>query len=213
MSRACISHLSSVDRISDGCCGDMSSAKGGYNEVEFLYSKPPYVFWTGIYLGNCSDRPCSEPFPCSFCGMELSRLEEEKRQSHYEDHLSNQGPASSLRPVQKLPNDKKNVFWRPSFESVPPHNVTPNLIPLLKKALIASHQTGVTRKAALCYDKTVHVGVEMWDFTWGLSHSALAFCERGPNYMNILFATRLRVCNIGNVFPIKSNLLPDIEIF
>ena len=23
----------------------MSSVKGGYDEVEFLYSKPPYVFW------------------------------------------------------------------------------------------------------------------------------------------------------------------------
>ena len=130
--------------------------------------------------------------------MELSRLKEEKRQSHYEDHLSNPGSASSSRPARNSPSDKKNVFWRPSFGSVPPRNVTPNLIPVLKKALVASHQGGITRKAALCYEKSVHVGVEMWDFTWGSSRSGLASCGRGPNYMNALSAIRLRVRNISN---------------
>ena len=144
--------------------------------------------------------------------MELSRLKQEKRQSHYEVHLSNQGLASSSRPVQSSPSDEKNVFWRPSFNSTPPDNVTPNLIPLLKKALMVSHQSGVTRKAALCYDKSVHVGVEMWDLTWGSSRSGLAFCERAPNYMNVLSATRLRVCNFGIVCSTKSNLLLGIEI-
>ena len=96
-------------------------------------------------------------------------LKEEKRQSHYEEHLSDQDSASSSRPVQNLPKDKKNVFWCPSFKSVPPPNVTPNLIPLLNKALVVSHQSGATRKAALCHGKSVHVGVEMWDLTWGSS--------------------------------------------
>ena len=131
--------------------------------------------------------------------MELSGLKQEKRQSHYDDHLSNQSQASSSSPAQNSPSDKKNVFWRPSFESVPPHNVTPNLIPLLKKALIGSHQCGVTRKAALCHDKSVHVGVEPWDLTWGSSRSGLAPCKRGPNQTNILSATRLRVRNLTNV--------------
>ena len=65
------------------------------------------------------------------------------------------------------------MFWSPSIESVPPRNVTPNLIPLLKKALIISHENGVTRKAALCYEKNVHVGAERWDSGWGSSHSGL----------------------------------------
>lgn len=141
-------------------------------------------------------------------------LKEKERQSHYDAHFSNQGSrsASSPRSAQGSPNDKKNVFWRPSFESVPPHNVTPNLIPLLKKALITSHQSGVTRQAALCYEKSVHVGVEMWDLQWGSSRLGLASCERGPNHMNFLFATRLRVCNPDNVRSMKSNLLLGIEI-
>ena len=122
---------------------------------------------------NRCDQSSSEPFPCSFCGMELSGLKEGKRQSHYEAHLSNQGSASSSRPIQTSPSDKKNVFWRPSFNSTPPHNMTPKLIPLLKKALVVSHQSGATRKAALCHGKSVHVGVEMWDFTWGSSRSGL----------------------------------------
>jgi len=144
--------------------------------------------------------------------MELSGLKEEERQAHYETHLSNQGSASSSRPVRHSPNDKKNVFWRPSFESIPPHNVTPNLIPLLKKALIISHQNGVTRQAALCYERSVHVGVELWDLQWGSSRSGLASCERGPNYMNVLSATRLRVCNLDNIRPTRSNLFLGIEI-
>ena len=144
--------------------------------------------------------------------MELSGLKEEKRQSHYEAHLSNQGLASSSKPVQSSSRDKKNVFWRPSFSSTPPCNVTPNLIPLLKKALIISHQSGVTRKAALCYDRSVHVGVEKWDLTWGSSRSGPAPCECAPNYMNALSATRLRVCNFGIVCLMKSNLPLGIEI-
>lgn len=101
--------------------------------------------------------------------MELSKLKEERRQAHYEDHLSSQGSASSPGPTRDSQGDKKNVFWRPSFETLPPSNFTPNLIPLLKRTLMTSHQNGVTRKAALCNDKSVHVGVEKWDLTWGSS--------------------------------------------
>lgn len=144
--------------------------------------------------------------------MELSNLKEEERQSHYEAHLLDQGSSSTLRPVQNSPSDKKNVFWRPSLDSVPPHNATPNLIPLLKKVLMVSHHSGVTRKATLCHYKSVHVGVEMWDLTWGSSRSGLASCECGPNYMNVLSATRLRVCNLGNACPVESDLLLGTEI-
>lgn len=111
--------------------------------------------------------------------MELSRLKEEKRQAHYEDHLSNQGSANSSGPARDLQSDKKNVFWRPSFEAVPPSNFTPNLIPLLKTTLKISYQSGVTREAVLCYNKSVHVGVEKWDLTWGSSRLGLASCECG----------------------------------
>jgi len=121
---------------------------------------------------NRCDQSSSELFPCPFCGMELSGLKEGKRQSHYEAHLFNQGSPSSSRPMQDSPSDK-NVSWRPSFNSTPPHNATTKLIPLLKKALIVSHQSGVTRKAALCHDKSVRAGVEMWDLTWGSSRSGL----------------------------------------
>jgi len=103
------------------------------------------------------------------------------------------------------------VFWRPSLGSVPPRNVTPNLIPLLNKALIASHQSGITRKAALCYDKSVHVSVGIWDSIWGSSRSDIVPCECEPNYTNVLSATRLRVCSFGNISPMKSNLLLGIE--
>ena len=103
------------------------------------------------------------------------------------------------------------MFWRPSFGSVPPRNVTPNLILLLKKALIASHQSGITRKAALCHGKSVHVGAEIWDFIWGSSRSGVVPCECGPNCTNVLFATRLRVRSFGNISPMKSNLLLGIE--
>ena len=142
--------------------------------------------------------------------MDLSRLKEERRQVHYEDHLSNQG--SSPGPARDSQRDQKNMFWRPSLDTLPPTNFTPNLIPLLKKALTISHQSGMTRKAALCYNKSVHVGVERWDLTWGSSCLGLASCERGPNYMNFLFATRLRVCNLGRVCLMKSNHPPGTEI-
>ena len=139
-------------------------------------------------------------------------MKKEERQAHYEDHLSNRGSSSGSGPSQEVPSDKRNVFWRPSFDSVPPSNFTPNLIPLLKKALIVSHQSGVTRKAALCYDKSVHVGVQMWDLTWGSSPSWLVSYECGANYINLLFATRLRVRDPYNICLTESNHLLGIEI-
>jgi hypothetical protein len=161
----------------------------------------PRMFWIShIRSSHHRDRTCSEPFTCQFCEVDLSRLKEERRQAHYEDHLSNQSSASGPETAQDSQSDEKNAFWRPSFETMPPSNFTPNLIPLLKKALTISHQNGVTRNAALCYNKSVHVGVERWDLTWGSSRSGFASCERGPNYMIFLFATRLRVCGLGHVY-------------
>jgi hypothetical protein len=49
----------------------------------------------------------------------------------------------------------------------PPKNFTPDLIPLLKKALTASHQKGGTTKAVLCHPQTALIGVEAWDRSWG----------------------------------------------
>lgn len=144
--------------------------------------------------------------------MELSRLKEERRQAHYEDHLSNQGSASSSGPVQYSQSDKKNVFWRPSFKTTPPSNFTPNIIPLLKKALTISHQSGVTRNAAVCYSKSVHVGVEKWDLTWGSSRLGLVYCTCGPIHVNILLGTRLRVCDLGKACLMESNHSLGIEI-
>lgn len=43
------------------------------------------------------------------------------------------------------------------------------------------------------------MGVEWWDSTWGSSRSGLAPYEHGSNYINVLSATRLRVCSSGIV--------------
>lgn len=51
MTRACgVSHPSTPSTAAAA----MSSVKGGYDEVEYLYSKPPYVFRvsSGVYPGN-----------------------------------------------------------------------------------------------------------------------------------------------------------------
>jgi hypothetical protein len=45
--------------------------------------------------------------------------------------------------------------------------VVPGLISVLKSALVDSHSKGNTRRATLCYERTVHITKEDWDRGWG----------------------------------------------
>jgi hypothetical protein len=82
--------------------------------------------------------------------------------------------------------EDKEPFWYPALQTTPPSNYTPGtqkvsncfalhpferrppigLIPILRKALVKSHEKGLTRRAALCYDQTVLI-VRDWDVGWG----------------------------------------------
>lgn len=55
-------------------------------------------------------------------------------------------------------------------ESISFENRATGLIPLLKKSLTKSHGRGNTRRAVLCYDRTVHVHREFWDAGWGCGY-------------------------------------------
>lgn len=52
-------------------------------------------------------------------------------------------------------------------------NLTPGLVPLLKKALWSTHSQGTTRRAALCYEGSVHISQEIWDKGWGCGYVLL----------------------------------------
>jgi hypothetical protein len=43
----------------------------------------------------------------------------------------------------------------------------PGLIPVLRRSLNSSHAKGNTLKAALCYDRAVHIATQLWDLGWG----------------------------------------------
>lgn len=66
--------------------------------------------------------------------------------------------------------EKENIFWYHSLDSDPPQNFTPGLIPVLKQALQRSHAKGQTVRAALCYERAVHVSIEPWDSRWGCGY-------------------------------------------
>lgn len=66
------------------------------------------------------------------------------------------------------------------------------LIPVLKSALISSHEKGKTRNAWICYEQAVHIQSEAFDRTWGcgyvlsLLHEHLT--DHRPSYRNFLMA-------------------------
>jgi hypothetical protein len=63
---------------------------------------------------------------------------------------------------------------------------------VLKRALSKSHAKGNTTRAALCFDRTVHIRREFWDGSWGcgyvfqLSFSFNSDCIQ--SYRNFLMA-------------------------
>ncbi|KIJ29290.1 hypothetical protein M422DRAFT_235323 [Sphaerobolus stellatus SS14] len=130
------------------------------------------------------------PMECQFCSISLQKLSTEKRQTHYERHLTEMeketGGSSSrlsskklstkLKPIfeQQKPGDpapdKENIFWFPAQSTPVPYNFTPGLIPVLRRALIKTHAKGQTMRAVLCHSGTTHVATERWDIGWGCGY-------------------------------------------
>jgi len=65
---------------------------------------------------------------------------------------------------------KQDVFWYASMTSDPPSNFTPGVIQALELALLRTHETGRTQRAALCHSGIVHVAIESWDMGWGCGY-------------------------------------------
>ncbi|KAI0646907.1 peptidase family C78-domain-containing protein [Trametes meyenii] len=176
--------------------------KGGYveDDVEFVaYNHPNKTI-------------------CQLCSEDLTAFPTPKRQLHYEAHFSDQPAASGssavssdksftwsksrFKPpshyVQKVvPVEKKNTFWHSSQMIEPPFNFTPGLIPVLKKALIKSHEKGNTRRAWLAFERSVHIGSQVWDKTWGCGYrnylmacAALMDQQQQPLYFPLLDAPK-----------------------
>ncbi|KAF5386831.1 hypothetical protein D9615_001679 [Tricholomella constricta] len=159
---------------------------------------------------------------CSFCSLNLDKLSLPQRQEHYEQHIEDdsQGLSSSLQrggaqikgfsmkkitasPMKLLGTHGKekqtettnddDIFWYPALSISPPSNYTPGLIPLLKKALSTSHANDTTRRAALCYQHSVHVSRGSWDKSWGCGYrnflmvcTALMEQKIQPKYVALL---------------------------
>ncbi|RDB21250.1 Zinc finger with UFM1-specific peptidase domain protein [Hypsizygus marmoreus] len=90
-------------------------------------------------------------------------------------------------------NPVDEVFWYCALSILPPKNYTPGIIPILKKALWKSHAQGNTRRAALCYEGSVHISREPFDKMWGCGYrnflmacTALMNQTIQPNYMPLL---------------------------
>ncbi|KAI0064700.1 DUF1671-domain-containing protein [Artomyces pyxidatus] len=98
----------------------------------------------------------------------------------------------------------RDAFWYSSLNTEPPVNYTPGLIPFLKKALTLAVERKGTRRAVLCYPKTVHIYHEMWDSGWGCGYrnylmacTALMDQNFQDTYFSLLDApTPPSVCNL-----------------
>jgi len=123
-------------------------------------------------------------------------MDEPQRQHHYDVHFQEQeqsqqpldsdnvqivdGPStfaphdpsstseSPTRITQIEGGGKKRTFWTVSRA---PHqhllsNYTPNLMGLLRRALVKTHARGLTQRAALCREGMCHISSELTDRTW-----------------------------------------------
>jgi hypothetical protein len=72
---------------------------------------------------------------------------------------------SSFFPIAK----DAGRFWTTShaIHAKPPSNYTPNLIPIIRKALTRSHAKGTTQRAAVCQAGLCHISRELFDATYG----------------------------------------------
>ena len=133
---------------------------------------------------------------CAICDAPLDKMDELARQHHYDVHFQKQeqsqrwldndnvqiigGPSildpqdpsstseSPTRIAQVEGSGKKCTFWTVSRapQQHPLSNYTPNLIGLLRHALMKTHARGVTERAALCREGLCHVSSELVDRMW-----------------------------------------------
>ncbi len=133
---------------------------------------------------------------CAICDASLDKMEELARQHHYDVHFQKQeqsqqwldsddvqiidapsilGPQdpsstseSPTRIAQLEAGGKKCTFWTVSRapQQHPLSNYTPNLIGLLRRALMKTHARGLTQRAALCRDGLCHISSELMDRIW-----------------------------------------------
>ncbi|KAI0080606.1 DUF1671-domain-containing protein [Panus rudis PR-1116 ss-1] len=75
----------------------------------------------------------------------------------------------------------------------PPWNYTPNLIPILRRALLKQHEKGQIQRAWLCFPGAVHIAAEGWDIGWGCGYrnflmacAALMEQQTQPMYFPLL---------------------------
>ncbi|KAF8078135.1 peptidase family C78-domain-containing protein [Lyophyllum atratum] len=159
---------------------------------------------------------------CAFCSLDLEDLSLPQREMHCEQHLQDDLQGTSLHikgtlsdrplssPLKKLKASTKrilgttrkekqteipkddDIFWYEGLPTSPPRNYTPGLIPLLKKALWTSHAQGATQRAALCYERSVHVSRGKWE-SWACGYRnflmacvALMNQKFQPNYLPLL---------------------------
>ncbi|KAF9001936.1 peptidase family C78-domain-containing protein [Cyathus striatus] len=138
--------------------------------------------------------PYCEDLKCGFCDSNLQLYTVPQREQHYEIHFVHQAgntnsSTSSELPVKYVVNshqrkDKKwarkaksilqpaetDIFWHLADGGDPPPCYTLGLIPLLRQALWKAHSRGELRRAALCYERAVHVSREPWDSMWGCGY-------------------------------------------
>ncbi|KZP01348.1 DUF1671-domain-containing protein [Calocera viscosa TUFC12733] len=142
----------------------------------------------------------AQSVPCEICREELAFLDMAERQIHYDAHFSDPPEASnepSNRAIsanrQPIP-PKENIFWSPSYSDQSfPKCFTPGIVPLLKRALLKSHHSGWTVKAALCQEGVCHIRTEWFDRFWGCGYrnfmmvcTALMTQSIQPSYSSLL---------------------------
>lgn len=132
------------------------------------------------------------------CEEPLDALSENERQLHYETHfhepeekshvhvqeysnldllVSNNVASTSSSPPKLRPSlfpipKSAGRFWTASHaaHSKPPSNYTPNLIPIIRRALIKTHAKGTTQRAAVCQEGLCHISREFFDSTYGCGY-------------------------------------------
>jgi hypothetical protein len=136
-----------------------------------------------------------DPMDCAICGHSLDTMTEESRQEHYEIHFnepepkevititptstSNAGGSKQFATLNSNPpkirrsflpiGKNAGKFWTVSRANIekPPSNITPGLIPIIRRALEKSHAKGTTQRAALCQNGISHIATEFFDTTYG----------------------------------------------
>ncbi|KAF9456722.1 peptidase family C78-domain-containing protein [Collybia nuda] len=131
-----------------------------------------------LIQNSIASNPEHEQLLCGICSQNLEDLVIYEREKHYEKHfLSDYQEFTRLtsfrkwsRNLNQYPRNDSDTFWHASQFAPPPSNFTPGVINLLKKSLQTSYIQGSTRRAALCYERSVHISREHWDIGWGCGY-------------------------------------------